>query len=170
VPVTIRLDPQRLGAKVLNAPSPEALEAARRKLIDALVSRGFRAQLRSGSLLTGALYVAFDAFPGAPPARVDWSQKPVELPTIPGELEAIEASIVNIVKKLEKVPVEAIGDFGLGMKVVPKTDGGAAPADAVKTSLPCADGFGEAAKAALNDPLTIIVLTPLTMVPASRWG
>ncbi len=111
VPVTVRVDAQKLGVKLLDAPSsPEAFEAARRKMIDSFISRGFRAQLQTGNLLTGALFVAFDAFPGAPPATVDWSQTPPRLPTIPGELQAIEASIVNIVKKLEKVPLEDIGD------------------------------------------------------------
>jgi paraquat-inducible protein B len=109
VPVTIRLDAERLGVKVLDAPSPEAWDAMRRKVIDTLTQRGFRAQLRTGNLLTGALYVNFDAFPAAPPATVDWSQTPPQLPTIPGELEAIEASIVNIIKKLDKVPLEDIG-------------------------------------------------------------
>ena len=60
--------------------------------------------------MTGALFVAFDFFPDAPPATVDWSQKPVQLPTIPGELEAIEASVVSIIKKLDQVPFKAIGD------------------------------------------------------------
>ncbi len=111
VPVTVRVDAQKLGVKLLDAPSsPEAFEAARRKMIDSFISRGFRAQLQTGNLLTGALFVAFDAFPDAPPATVDWSQTPPRLPTIPGELQAIEASIVNIVKKLEKVPLQDIGD------------------------------------------------------------
>jgi paraquat-inducible protein B len=108
VPVIIRLDPERLGVKVLDTGSGD-LDTIRRKLVDSLVSRGFRAQLRTGNLLTGALYVAFDAIPGAPPATVDWSRKPVELPTVPGQLEAIEASIVNIIKRFDKIPVEAIG-------------------------------------------------------------
>jgi paraquat-inducible protein B len=110
VPVTIRLDAERLGVKVIDAPSPEAWEAMRRKVVDTLIERGFRAQLRTGNLLTGALYVNFDAFPGAPPAAMDWSQTPPRLPTIPGELEALEASVVNIVKKLEKLPLEDIGE------------------------------------------------------------
>jgi paraquat-inducible protein B len=110
VPVTIRLDAERLGVKVIDAPSAEAWEAMRRKVIDTLIERGFRAQLRSGNLLTGALYVNFDSVPGAPPATMDWSQTPPRLPTVPGELEAIEASIVNIVKKLDKIPLQDIGD------------------------------------------------------------
>jgi paraquat-inducible protein B len=109
VPVIIHLDPLRLGVKVVdNAPGTD-LATMRIKLVDALVSHGVRAQLRTGSLLTGSLYVALDFFPDAPPAKVDWSQKPVQLPTIPGQLEEIEASVANIIKKLNTVPFQAIG-------------------------------------------------------------
>jgi hypothetical protein len=38
----------------------------------------------------GAVFVALDFFPGAPPATVDWSQTPVQLPTIPGQLDGRE--------------------------------------------------------------------------------
>jgi paraquat-inducible protein B len=78
-------------------------------MMDSLVAHGVRAQLRTGNLLTGALYVAFDFFPDAPATTVDWSQTPVRLPTIPGELEAIEASVVSIIKKIDQLPIEALG-------------------------------------------------------------
>jgi len=111
VPVTIQLDPQRLGVKVLDLkPGASLDEAMRRKFIDMLVSRGVRAQLRTGNLLTGAAFVALDFFPGSPPAAVDWSQKPVRLPTIPGQLEATEATVENIIKKVDKMPLKQIGD------------------------------------------------------------
>jgi paraquat-inducible protein B len=110
VPVTIHLDPQRLGVKVLGTLSGAALETMRRRFIDTLVSRGVRAQLRTGSLLTGAVYVAFDLFPGSPAATVDWSQQPPRLPTIPGQLQSTEASVENIIKKVEKMPLQQIGD------------------------------------------------------------
>src|SRR5262245_6137768 len=109
VPVPLRVDAERLGVKVLDSAPDAEREALRRKLVDALVARGVRAQLRTGSLLTGALYVSLDFFPGAPPATVDWSQQPVRLPTIPGELEALEARVVNIIKKLDEIPFKAIG-------------------------------------------------------------
>jgi paraquat-inducible protein B len=79
-------------------------------LVDSLVSHGVRAQLRTGSLLTGALFVAFDFFPDAPPATVDWSQKPTRLPTIPGELAAIEANVVSIIKKIDEIHFKALGE------------------------------------------------------------
>jgi len=110
VPVTIHLDAQRLGVKVLGLKSEADLAAMRRKLIDSMVSHGVRAQLRTGNLLTGSLYVALDFFPGSPPVTVDWSQKPVQLPTIPGQLQATEATVEGIIKKLDKMPLKEIGD------------------------------------------------------------
>ena len=82
----------------------------RRKLIDALVAHGVRAQLRTGNLLTGAVFVALDFFPGAPPATVDWSQTPVQLPTIPGQLQVMETKVTDIINKLDKMPLQQIGD------------------------------------------------------------
>ena len=79
-------------------------------MIDSLVAHGVRAQLRTGNLLTGAAYVSLDFFPGAPPATVDWSQNPVQLPTTPGQFEATEATVENIIKKLDKMPFQEIGD------------------------------------------------------------
>jgi paraquat-inducible protein B len=66
--------------------------------------------LRTGNLLTGAVFVAFDFFPGAPRATVDWSQTPVQLPTIPGQLEVMEAKVTDIINKLDKMPLQQIGD------------------------------------------------------------
>ena len=109
-PVTIRLDPTRLGVSVLDTRAGMDLETMRRRLIESLVAHGVRAQLRTGNLLTGAAYVSFDVFPGAPSATVDWSQNPVQLPTTPGQLETTEATVENIIKKLDKVQFKEIGD------------------------------------------------------------
>ena len=110
VPVTIRLDPRRLGVNVIGRMSGVDLDTMRRKLIDSMVSHGVRAQLRTGNLLTGALFVSFDFFPDAPPATVDWSGAPPRLPTIPGQLQVTEATVENIIKKVDKMPLQQIGD------------------------------------------------------------
>jgi paraquat-inducible protein B len=110
VPVTIELDPRRLGVNVMDAGLGMDLAALRRRLIDSMVAHGVRAQLQTGNLLTGAVYVALDFFPGAAPATVDWTQTPVRLPTIPGQLEETEAKVENIVKKLDQMPLKEIGE------------------------------------------------------------
>jgi paraquat-inducible protein B len=71
--------------------------------------RGLRAQLRSGNLLTGQLYVALDSFPNAPKAKIDWSRDPTELPVVPSTVSDVEAKLTGIVAKLDKLPYEAIG-------------------------------------------------------------
>jgi paraquat-inducible protein B len=78
-PVTIQLDPLKLGVELMDLGGTGDLATIRRKLIDSLVAHGVRAQLRTGNLLTGAAFVAFDFFPGARPTTVDWSQNPVQL-------------------------------------------------------------------------------------------
>ncbi len=110
VPVIVRVDPTALGVKFVGE-NPEANTGAiHRRIIDALVARGARAQLRSGSLLTGALFVAIDVFPDTPRASVDWSQDPAQFPTVPGEVAAIEANVVSIIKKIDQMPIKGIGD------------------------------------------------------------
>ncbi len=110
VRVTLVLDPERLGIRVGSIDPSMDREAQRRKLVDALIARGVRVQLRSGSILTGALYVALDFFPDAPVATLDWTQQPVELPNIPGTIAQLEAEVSNIVKKLDALPLKQIGD------------------------------------------------------------
>ena len=107
--VVLHIYPLMFGVEdVVEGSGPEAL-AERRRRAEALVAHGLRAQIRSGSLLTGTLYVALDFFPDAPPFALDWSQQPVELAVVPGELEAVEATVTKIVKKLDKLPIEQIG-------------------------------------------------------------
>jgi paraquat-inducible protein B len=110
VPVIIELDAQRLGVKLLDLRQGVDVTAVRRKIIDSLVADGVRAQLRTGNLLTGSAFVAFDFFHGVPPVAVDWSQNPPRLPTTPGQLEAVEAGLADIVIKLNKMPLQQIGD------------------------------------------------------------
>jgi paraquat-inducible protein B len=108
-PVTIDLDAQRLGVKLDNMPAGTDLASLRKEIFERLVAGGVRAQLRSGNLLTGAKFVAFDFFPDAPPASIDWSRKPIQLPTIPGDLQAIEAQVTGIIKKIDQLPLKEIG-------------------------------------------------------------
>jgi len=109
------LFPERLISRLnqKQAAAGETLERSiqqRHAFFQRLVEqRGLRAQLRSGSLLTGQLYVAFDYFPNAPKAKIDWSRDPTELPVVPSPLTDIEAKLTSIVAKLDKLPLEAIG-------------------------------------------------------------
>ncbi|MGZ5084684.1 MAG: PqiB family protein [Usitatibacter sp.] len=107
--VQVRFFPERLQPRSYRAPPvPDLLDARAR--MRKFVAHGFRAQLRSANLLTGQLYVALDFFPGAAPADIDFARVPPEIPTVPGSLAQLEESLGAIVKKLEKVPFDVIGE------------------------------------------------------------
>ena len=84
--------------------------AARHKFLQRLIDeRGLRAQLKSGSLITGQLYVAFEYFPNSPKAKIDWSRETPELPVVPSDLLELEAKINSILDKIDRLPMDAIG-------------------------------------------------------------
>ncbi len=103
--VALRLYPERL--RTLNGEATFS-ESAPPRALDGLVARGFRAQLRSGNLLTGQLFVALDFFPNAPKAKLDWNQKPLELPTVPGALDELQSSLATFANKLGQLPLDDI--------------------------------------------------------------
>jgi paraquat-inducible protein B len=105
--VGIRFYPERLRQRSQGA-SDQNKPIDSRKLLDTMVKNGFRAQLRSGSLLTGQLYVAMDFFPDSPLTRINWNKQPAELPTVAGMMEQFQTSLMKIVQKLEKVPLEQL--------------------------------------------------------------
>ena len=80
-----------------------------REYIDKLIASGLRAQLRSGNLVTGQLYVALDFFPGAKATKVNWSVNPPTMPTQRGSLDELQTTLLRIVAKLDKIPLDEIG-------------------------------------------------------------
>jgi paraquat-inducible protein B len=111
IPVEIRFFPERFTSRYRSGSTDAGRVTSNpRELLTWMVDRGFRAQLRTGNLLTGQLYVALDFFPNAAKATIDWNQSPLELPTIPGGLQPLQESIESLLVKLNKVPIEAIGN------------------------------------------------------------
>ncbi|MFO1413430.1 MAG: MlaD family protein [Burkholderiales bacterium] len=100
--------PPAQGKSVLaKAQDPGTRHAFVRLLVE---KRLLRAQLMTGSLVTGQRYVAFAYFPKAKPVKVDWSKDVPELPTVMSTLPEFEAKLGNIVDKIERMPLDAIGE------------------------------------------------------------
>ncbi|MBV7536358.1 MCE family protein [Duganella sp. sic0402] len=109
MPVTVDMYPARLGRNFARTVEEDQERNAGAQVLERLVSRGLRGQLRTGNLLTGQLYVALDFFPNAAPAKVDTTQEVVELPTVPNSLDELQTQLSSIARKLDKVPFEEIG-------------------------------------------------------------
>jgi len=101
---TLRAKQATVGEALIR--SAQQRHALMQRLVE---QRGLRAQLRSGNLLTGQLFVAFDFFPNTPKVKIDWSRDVPELPVVPSTASDLEAKITGIVAKLDKLPYEAIG-------------------------------------------------------------
>jgi paraquat-inducible protein B len=105
--------PRRLRSRN-NAKSPVLSNDQRRALIAGMVGRGLRGQLRTGSLLTGQLYVALDFFPAAAKAkaradaRLDDDDLP-EIPTVPSSLLELQETLSSVAAKFKSIPLEQIG-------------------------------------------------------------
>ena len=78
--------------------------------MDYLVAKGMRAQLKTGSLITGQLLVALDMHPEAPPAKINWEGRYPEVPTVPTAMDEITTSLAQLLNKFEKLPIEQIGN------------------------------------------------------------
>jgi paraquat-inducible protein B len=107
IPVVIEIEPERVLERA--AASGEGLRAAPQATFQALVKRGLRARLQTGSLLTGQLFVELDMHPKS---KIRLAQAPgpyPELPTIPGGFGQMTVSVENILAKLDRIDLEAIG-------------------------------------------------------------
>jgi len=104
IPVLIELEPERFGG------GTSAYAAERRKqILERLIAKGLRAQLKVGNLLTGKLYVDLGFYPGAEKAALTQAKGYQVLPTIPTSIEEITRSVSTVLDKMKEFPYGRIG-------------------------------------------------------------
>ena len=107
IAVDVRVYPRRLPT--INKSGPEDMtQDDQKKRIDPMVRRGFRAQLKSGSLLTGQLFVSLDFVKAAPAAHIDWTTTPPTMPTAASGLDSLQDTLASIAKKLDAIPYDQL--------------------------------------------------------------
>ncbi|HET9624154.1 MAG TPA: MlaD family protein [Kofleriaceae bacterium] len=80
------------------------------EMLQALVGRGLRAQLKSGNLLTGQYFIALGWFPNQHD-KLDITERDGVwvVPTEKGGAQQIQDQVASIVAKIDKIPFDAIG-------------------------------------------------------------
>jgi paraquat-inducible protein B len=106
-PVLINVFPERIRSRYREGSDRPQVGA--HVLVADMIEHGFRAQLRTASLLTGQLYIALDFFPRSPRMAPRPELTPMPLPTIPGNLEELQDAIVSVAHKLDQMPLAKIG-------------------------------------------------------------
>ncbi len=119
------------------------------RLLPELVARGMRAQLKSASLITGQLFVAFDFFPDAPQASIVPTATYPILPTVPNEMENITRSVSETLDRIATLPLDAmvkeIRDLLVSIQAVV---GSPDVKEAVKLTVPLLESLRQASDAA----------------------
>lgn len=100
IPVVVEVEPDRI---VIVNKDPHSTT---NENISKLVAKGLRAQLQTGSLLTGQLFVALDLFPGSKVITHKNNTGYQEFPTTPGDINQLIHSAQTIMAKLSKLPLE----------------------------------------------------------------
>jgi len=104
IPVVIELQPERL--------SKGFAELSQKKNIDlnqVLVARGLRAQLKTGNILTGMLYVDLEFFPEAEKEEIRMVDGTPVLPTVPTSIQEITRNVTAVLHKIKEFPFDKIG-------------------------------------------------------------
>jgi paraquat-inducible protein B len=112
IPVTFELEPDRIPprqGRLSDSASTAERQTAATELIGNLVEKGLRARLKTGSLVTGKLFVDLDFYASAEPATVIMEGNIAVLPTVSGTLSDITVQINDLLSRLESVPLEEIG-------------------------------------------------------------
>ncbi|SMF93555.1 paraquat-inducible protein B [Methylomagnum ishizawai] len=118
IPVTIDLDPEDFASgeavRKYMAAYQDQIAQGRRPVIESLVAQGMRARLKTGSFLTGQLYVDLDLYPDVPPKTLVYGGPYPEIPTLPSLSDELQKSAMDIMASLKKIPFEKIGNELLG--------------------------------------------------------
>jgi paraquat-inducible protein B len=108
VAVLVQIEPERVSE--INDKGEASGMGSPYELLETLVDRGLRAQLETGSYLTGQLFVNLTLKPGTPVTLVGANKRFPELPTVPTNLEEISSFAAGFLSKLQKLPLDEIGN------------------------------------------------------------
>lgn len=101
IPVLIEIDPALMRpetAREMTAPDSDFLKEA--------VAKGLRASLKTGSLITGALFVDLDYYVDAMPAELGKAGEFITVPTVSSGFAQLEAKLTAILDKIQSLDVE----------------------------------------------------------------
>ena len=99
IPVLIRIEPERLINQVGDTPDIA-------QHLDGLMKRGLRGSLKTGNLVTGALYVDMDFFPKEPPVKQlrEFGGYKI-IPTVSSGLAQIQQRLMETLDKINGLPL-----------------------------------------------------------------
>jgi len=142
IPVLVEIDPALLRAEMA-----EKISEVDSEFLKTSVERGLRAALKTGSLLTGALFVDLDYYEEAPPAEVSKIGGYTTIPTVSSGLAQLEAKLSSILDKIDKLPLEQTVN-----QIVTTADEAAKTMEEARVTLKEIEGAAAAMRTAMENP------------------
>jgi paraquat-inducible protein B len=107
IPVLLDIQPQRFAKeKTLQVKPMKEKYAAMKQL----VKRGMRAQLETGSLLTGQLFVSLDFQPDLPEKALIMTGKYPEIPAVPATMDQLRRTVTDVMAEIRRMPLDKIAE------------------------------------------------------------
>jgi len=106
IPVLIKIEPERFAIIGDNHPKGNNINL---KIFEKLLKKGFRAQLQSGNLITGELFIDMNFYPDLPSAEIKKEYEYYVIPTVPATIESLKANLQSVLKQIANIPFEEIG-------------------------------------------------------------
>jgi paraquat-inducible protein B len=102
IPVLIHIEPARIELP----DNAESVDAFKDSIESAVSSRGLRATLETGNLLTGAKYVYIDFFEDVPDAEVGSFSGYMTIPTVSGGFDQTLVKVNSLLDKFNALPLD----------------------------------------------------------------
>lgn len=112
IPVTISIQPGRV-----QQPDNQTGLVFIREQINLWIERGLRATLKTGNLLTGALFVELQHYSDLPLIETSYIQGYQVIPTVTGEFSEITDKVTAILDSINQIKLKAISDNANAMLV-----------------------------------------------------
>ncbi len=107
IPVYFQIEPERIQT-TSKSEAVARSNAEAYKNIDSMVRKGMRAQLMTGSLLTGQLYVDLDFHPDLPVKGLNYDRKYPVIPTVPATMDEFRTTAASLLRQLRNLPLDKI--------------------------------------------------------------
>jgi paraquat-inducible protein B len=117
IPVLLDIQPERIAVPQVIQAKMKAIQAQEEEnygVMKHLVKRGLRAQLETGSLLTGQLFVSLDFHPGLPEKTLIMTGKYPEIPAVPATMDQLRRTVTDVMAEIRRLPLDKIAEEILG--------------------------------------------------------
>jgi len=106
IPILIKIEPERF---IITGDKKGTANEISLPVFEKLLKKGFRAQLQSGNLLTGELFVSLDMYSDVDYVEPKKEQGYYVIPTIPATMQTLKSDVQTLLTRISKIPFEQIG-------------------------------------------------------------